>query len=133
MIFEKNSNRTFLGKTPFYYGATLEVGNRFEKNGNNSLKLSSGLSLGPSASFSPIRNWSLRITAPLTGLFFQGWLSGPVGLKILNTYDIPLAHYQNLNQLILSIKLSAYRFYWKSPEGTNQTQWDFGLGPTLFF
>lgn len=131
---EKNSGRSFFGSdAPLFIGVTAELGQRLEKVGANSLTLSSGLSLGPSLSFSPFSALRVILALPLSGLLLNGFLGGPAGARFASDYEMDLHRYADFTRFCLSLKFAATRYYWKLPEGTQVTEWSIGAGPTLFF
>jgi len=131
---EKNTGRHFLGsEAPLFMGFTAELGQRLEKTSANSIALSSGLSFGPSLSFSPLSAWRMSLALPLSGLLLKGFLGGPAGIRLSSDYELVLANYGEFTRLCLSFKLAGSQYYWKLPEGTQVTEWSIGAGPTLFF
>lgn len=131
---EKNSGRSFFGKNhPLFIGGIAEFGQRLEKSGSNSIALSSGLSIGPSLSFSPLSNLKIALTLPLSGFLLKGFFAGPAGARLAADYTLSLANYGEFTHLCLTLKILGSRYYWKQPEGTTVTEWSVGAGPTLIF
>ncbi len=130
---EKNTGRRFLGGGVLYAGLGLELDARFQKESANVIGLHSGLSTGPTLSFSPTADWNLGISLPLSGTLLSGFLAGPYGIRMTSDTDFTVARYSDLRRICITFSLSGNRYYWKNPSGTSVTEWNAGAGPSYIF
>jgi hypothetical protein len=117
----------------FFFGAAAVLEDRFEKAGLNSLRLTRGLSLGPSASLVGA-GWFFTLRLPVSGIFGSGFLAGPYG---------PTAHFERdweiaalgsgstRTPVSISVSVEGRYHLWETPDGAKVTGWSIGLGPKI--
>jgi hypothetical protein len=114
-------------------GAVADLSGRFEKADSETLRLSRGLSLGPSATFSD-SGWTIALRLPVTGLLLDGFFGGAYGPVLLAERDFGIGSIgSGEDRIPISISVSAsgaYRLF-DDPSGASVLEGSVGIGPKV--